>query len=68
MSAAACRTVAAGQLPLHRLPRFAVDDGLVVVFQLDQRFLAVVVLLFVRQIVRRVGLFLDQVAAVFFIL
>ena len=32
MSAAACRTVAAGQLPLHRLPRFAVDDGLVVIF------------------------------------
>ena len=68
VSAAGCCTVAAGQLPLHRLPRFAVDDGLVVIFQFYQWFLAVVVLLFVRQIVRRVGLFLDQVTAVFFIL
>ena len=57
MSAAACRTVAAGQLPLHRLPRFAVDDGLMVVFQRYQRLLAVVVLLFMGQKVRRVGLF-----------
>ena len=68
VSAVACRTVAAGQLPLHRLPRFPVNDGLMVVFQRYQRFFAVVVLLFVRQKVRRVGLFLDQVAAVFFIL
>ena len=32
VSAAACRAVAAGEFPLHRLPRFAVDDGLVVIF------------------------------------
>ena len=32
--AAACRTVAAGQLSLHRLPRFPVDDGLVVILSL----------------------------------
>ena len=38
-----------------------------VVFQRYQRLLAVVVLLFMGQKVRRVGLFLDQVAAVFFI-
>ena len=38
-----------------------------VVFQRYQRFLAVVVLLFMGQKIRCVGLFLDQVAAVFFI-
>ena len=55
------------QLLLDSLPRFTVDDGFVVILDLHPRLLTVVVVLFVGQEIRRVGLFLHQIAAILFI-
>ena len=67
MAAAALRSITAAQLLLDSLPRFAVDDRFVVILDLHPRLLTVVIVLFVGQEIRRVGLFLHQIAAILFI-
>ena len=68
MATAALRSITAAQFLLDSLPNFTVDDGFVVVFDLHPRLLTVVVPLFMGQEVRRVGLFLYQIAAILFVL
>ena len=55
------------QLRLHNVPQFSVDDGFVVIPDDHQFLLPMVVLFGVAEIVRGDGLFLHQVAHIFFV-
>ena len=61
------RAAAPGQLALGSLELRAADDRRMVVVQIDRLLLSAVAHLFVRQEIRRAGLFLQQVSAVFFV-
>jgi len=58
---------APGKLGLGFLEQLPADNGFVMVAQDNKLFLAAVVFLLVVQIVGGEGLFLDEVAAIFFV-
>ena len=59
--------VSAFSFGLDSVPQSTFDNGLVVIFDDDQRFFAVIVFLGMGQIIRGYGLFLNQIAHIFFI-